>query len=194
MNKINWQNGALVSPAKVEIGGVIYEVTPEQYSGNTPLSAENLNQMQDNIEKAIPEVVDNLTSTDTSKALSANQGKELKGQIDDIGAYSTSEIIIGTYMDKPLYRKVVNIGSLPNNTTQTYNHYISNMDTLIHYDLNWYDTSDNRFFKAPRIDNLDVFVKCQINTTNIQIEAKGLNWYSRTQNAKVVLEYTKTTD
>lgn len=194
MNKINWQNGTLVSPAKVEIGGVIYEVTPEQYSGNTPLSAENLNQMQDNIEIAIPEVVDNLISTDTSKALSANQGKELKGQIDDIGAYSTSEIIIGTYMDKPLYRKVVNIGSLPNNTAQTYNHYISNMDMLTYYDLIWYDTADNRFFKAPRIDNLEVLVKCAINTTNIQIEAKGVNWSNRTQNAKVVLEYTKTTD
>lgn len=194
MNKINWQNGTLVSPAKVEIGGVIYDVTPEQYSGSTPLSAENLNQMQDNIEEAIPEVVDNLTSTSTSKALSANQGKELKGQIDDIGAYSTSEIIIGTYMDKPLYRKVVNIGSLPNNKTQTYNHNISNMEMLTYYDLIWYDSTDNRFFKAPRIDNLEVFVKCAISTTNIEIEAKGLNWSNRTQNAKVVLEYTKTTD
>lgn len=194
MNKINWQNGTLVSPAKVEIGGVIYDVTPEQYSGSTPLSAENLNQMQDNIEEAIPEVVDNLTSTSTSKALSANQGKELKGQIDDIGAYSTSEIIIGTYMDKPLYRKVVNIGSLPNNKTQTYNHNISNMEMLTYYDLIWYDSTDNRFFKAPRIDNLEVFVKCAISTTNIEIIAKGLNWSNRTQNAKVVLEYTKTTD
>lgn len=68
------------------------------------------------------------------------------------------------------------------------------MDMLTYYDLIWYDTADNRFFKVPRIDNLDVFVKCQINTTNIQIEAKGLDWHSRTQNAKVVLEYTKTTN
>ena len=68
------------------------------------------------------------------------------------------------------------------------------MDMLTYYDLIWYDTADNRFFKAPRIDNLDVFVKCQISTTSIQIEAKGANWSNRTQNAKVVLEYTKTTD
>lgn len=115
-------------------------------------------------------------------------------QVDDPNEYSTTETIIGTYKGITHYRKVVEIGSLPNNTTQTYNHNISNMDMLTYYDLIWYDTADNRFFKAPRIDTLEVFVKCQINTINIQIEAKGLNWSNRTQNAKVVLEYTKTTD
>lgn len=49
MGKFNWQNGTLVTPARVEIGGEVYDVTPEQYSGQTPLSAENLNQMQDGI-------------------------------------------------------------------------------------------------------------------------------------------------
>lgn len=47
MAKFNWQNGTLVTPARVEIGGQVYDVTPEQYSGQTPLSAENLNQAQD---------------------------------------------------------------------------------------------------------------------------------------------------
>ena len=49
MGKFKWENGTLVSKAKVEIGGQIYDVEPEQYSGTTPLSAENLNQMQDGI-------------------------------------------------------------------------------------------------------------------------------------------------
>lgn len=49
MAKFNWQNGTLVSKAKVEIGGQIYDVEPEQYSGQTPLSAENLNAMQEAI-------------------------------------------------------------------------------------------------------------------------------------------------
>lgn len=126
-------------------------------------------------------------STSTTDGYSANY-------VEGLHTYSTSEIRIGTYMDKPLYRKVVEIGSLPNNTTQTYNHNISNMDTLKDYDLIWYDTTDNRFFKAPRIDNLEVFVKCEISTTNIEIIAKGVNWSNRTQNSKVILEYTKTTD
>lgn len=57
MKKIGWENGTLVSKGKVSMGGNIYEVEPEQYEGNTPLSAENLKKMENNIEEAIAEVV-----------------------------------------------------------------------------------------------------------------------------------------
>ena len=61
-------------------------------NGTSPaLNATNLNQMQDNIENAInevndaiPEIVDNLTTEDATKALSAKQGKELKKAISDL--------------------------------------------------------------------------------------------------------------
>lgn len=56
MKKIGWENGTLVSKAKVSIGGNIYDVEPEQYEGNTPLSAENLKKMEDNMEEGIEEV------------------------------------------------------------------------------------------------------------------------------------------
>ena len=56
MKKINFKNGTLVSKSKVTIDNTIYEVEPEEYEGETPLSAELLNEMQDNIEKAIDEV------------------------------------------------------------------------------------------------------------------------------------------
>lgn len=56
MAKFTWQDGTLVSKAKVEIGGTIYEVDPEEYSGATPLSASNLNAMQDGIYEDIEEV------------------------------------------------------------------------------------------------------------------------------------------
>ena len=49
MAKFVWQDGTLVSKAKVEVGGTIYEVVPEEYSGTTPLSASNLNTMVDSI-------------------------------------------------------------------------------------------------------------------------------------------------
>lgn len=49
-------------------------------------------------------VVDNLTSTSTTNALSANQGKVLKEKIEDLTTYSTEEKIVGTWIDgKPLY-------------------------------------------------------------------------------------------
>lgn len=57
MKRIGWENGTLVSKAKVSIGGNIYEVESEQYEGNTPLSAENLKKMEDNIEESIYEEV-----------------------------------------------------------------------------------------------------------------------------------------
>lgn len=56
MKKIKFENGTLVSNAKVEVGGIIYDVTPEQYEGTTPLSASNMNAIQDNAEEAIDEV------------------------------------------------------------------------------------------------------------------------------------------
>lgn len=59
MAKFTWQDGTLVSKAKVEIGGTIYEVDPEEYSGATPLSASNLNAMQDGIYEDIENVVQN---------------------------------------------------------------------------------------------------------------------------------------
>lgn len=48
-NPIVFNNGTLVSNAKVEIGGTIYDVEPAQYEGTTPLSANNLNQLQTNL-------------------------------------------------------------------------------------------------------------------------------------------------
>lgn len=49
LDKFNWQNGSQVEPAKVEIEGVSYDVVDAQYEGETPLSASNLNLMQDTI-------------------------------------------------------------------------------------------------------------------------------------------------
>lgn len=53
-------------------------------NGETPINDTNLNQMQDNIENAIPNVIDNLESTSTTEPLSAKQGKVLDEKIDDI--------------------------------------------------------------------------------------------------------------
>lgn len=56
MKKIGWENGILISKAKVTIAGNIYDVEPEQYEGNTPLSAENLKKMENNIEEEISRI------------------------------------------------------------------------------------------------------------------------------------------
>lgn len=63
MRKIGWQNGTLISKAKVTIDGTVYEVEPEEYDGQTPLSAENFIQMENNVEDAIGVVDDRITGT-----------------------------------------------------------------------------------------------------------------------------------
>lgn len=54
MDKIPFEDGKKIKNATVTINEQEYEVTPAQYTGTTPMSAFNLNKMQDNIEKAIP--------------------------------------------------------------------------------------------------------------------------------------------
>lgn len=49
MHKFKWENGSKVAEANVEINGNIFNVNPAQYEGKTPLSAQNLNAMQDGI-------------------------------------------------------------------------------------------------------------------------------------------------
>lgn len=93
MAKFEWQNGTLVSKAKVEINGEIYEVEPEQYSGTTPLTAENMNAMQDGIYEDIDKKIDGYNIETNGSAV------------------KTGRMIDG----KEEYVQVVNVGSCPNN-------------------------------------------------------------------------------
>lgn len=70
MAKFTWQDGTLVSKAKVEINGIIYEVDPEEYSGATPLSAGNLNAMQDGIYDDVG-ILSNLETSNKTNLVSA---------------------------------------------------------------------------------------------------------------------------
>lgn len=49
MPKFKWENGTKIADANVEINGNIFNVNPAQHEGKTPLSAQNLNAMQDGI-------------------------------------------------------------------------------------------------------------------------------------------------
>ena len=67
MQKINWENGTVVKEATVTVDGIEYEISPREIDGNTPLSASNLNLMQENIEDAIEDIsTDYITETGTN--------------------------------------------------------------------------------------------------------------------------------
>ena len=52
--------------------------------------------------------------------------------IQEISVYSTNELVIGKWIDgKPLYRKVISFGALPNNSTKSVAHNISNLKRIV---------------------------------------------------------------
>ena len=79
MTKIPFQDGTKTQEAYVTIDGQNHNVTPAVWSGTTPLKAQNLNLMQDNIEDAIEEV--KAVATTTSNGL---MSKEDKTKLDSL--------------------------------------------------------------------------------------------------------------
>jgi hypothetical protein len=66
LERVGWEDGTLVTPARVNVGGVTYDVTDAEYSGSTPLSSQNLKKMEENTENAINELEGNLTKNEYS--------------------------------------------------------------------------------------------------------------------------------
>ena len=104
--------------------------------------------------------------------------------------YILNEIVVGSYKGKPLYRKGIDIASLPNATSGSYPHGGTN----ILYILNVYGmTFDGTNYRPlPFIyPTLAAVISIYATTTNIVIDT-GLD--RRTLSATVFIEYTKTTD
>ena len=92
--------------------------------------------------------------------------------------------------NKPIYRKVVNFGALPNASTKTVNHGISNLDTVVNFygSIINVTTGDRLSLNVPSPsgDQYDILT----TVTNTQVKISCSVDRSR-QNAIVVIEYTK---
>lgn len=76
MKKIKFENAEIIKPAKVNIDGIEYEVTPAQLTViENYLSAETLNQMQDNMEEV--GVIASPTEPTTNEKIWIQKGKNL---------------------------------------------------------------------------------------------------------------------
>lgn len=113
-------------------------------------------------------------------------------QNSKIANYSTSESDTGMrWIDyKPIYRKVVNFGALPNASSKAVNHGISNLDTVVNFygivlnastgdrlSLNVPSPSGTQYDILTTVTNTQVKINCAIDRSH--------------QNAIVVIEYTK---
>lgn len=105
--------------------------------------------------------------------------------------YSTTEIRIGTWLNKPLYRKVINFGALPNSSTKTVTTGLSNVVYVRYYG---YATDGTYYWNlnVPRPISGNAYgIGCYISNNSIVMEC-GTDKSSNS--AYVVVEYTKNSD
>lgn len=110
--------------------------------------------------------------------------------IVEFNIFSYDEARIGTWIDgKPLYRKMFDLGALPNNTIKTIAHNIPDIDTM-------YVDLGNSFFINDA--NTDTYSLSHINIHAIRCNKNDIyiqtNTDLRAFNGFTCLNYTKTTD
>ena len=142
-----------------------------------------------------------IVDTGTKKITKANLLKEATNSIETIntkltnlGNYSTEEKVIGKWIDgKPLYRKVISCGALPNSTLKLVNHNISNIDNSRIYGFA-VRTSDKREFPLPFSSSININENIQLDLTSTQIQIRTGVDRSSFNTSYIIVEYTKTTD
>ena len=121
---------------------------------------------------------------------------QIKYNLGNLGTekYSTDEIVIGEWIDgKPIYRKVIDFGALPNTNLKYVAHNINNIEIFTKaYGITHRD-SDKINMPLPYVNNSAIANGISIYTDNTKIYIKtGADLSNVT--AHVILEYTKTTD
>ncbi|MCI8346633.1 MAG: hypothetical protein HFJ12_01620 [Bacilli bacterium] len=203
MPKFKWENGSKIAEANVEINGNIYNVNPAQFEGKTPLSAQNLNAMQDGIYEDLTTIKElsneNILDYEESQGYLINEeNKQLFNGIipryEKMMHFSNDEVVVGLYKDKPLYRKSFDFGALNKDGVITIT-TLENVDTLfVIHDKSFLKNGNQQFpLVKTHISNAaaQTDFRYDSNTGIVQIGCgSALNITSGT----LTLEYTKTTD
>lgn len=143
---------------------------------------------QDSLNSLGTEVVNSLTGNETTMAPSV---QAINNKFNEISTYSTEERVIGTWLGKPLYRKVINFGSLPNATTKLVTTTLANVNYINMYGMANNETDYFPLNMSRPVSGSNLDLGCRINNNNIVIESAT----DRSNfNAYIILEYTKTTD
>lgn len=146
--------------------------TKTNWTNNTPINPANLNKIEEGIEQ-------------NSKNIETNTDA-----INKVINYSTDEKRIGTWLGKTLYRKVIEVGDLPNNGTKEVEHGISNLDFVVN--LTGAITNGDNCMSLPRIHTTSSLnIVLEISKTKVVIYDE---YDFSTYTGYVIVEYTKTTD
>ncbi len=164
---------------------------------NTPITANRLNHMEDGIDvvNTLESKIGDLTELKTiNKTKLVDAINENVDSINVLKTYSSEETKVGIWIDdKPIYRKVISLGLLPNNTTKRVASGITDLEFITHL----YGTAlGGTYFitlpdSYPSSSEYSVRLSYDLNTNEIVIlTASNRNTYS----GYAIIEYTKTTD
>lgn len=134
-----------------------------------------------------------VADTDGENAVNVlNKINNNETKINNTRTYATTETVVGEWLGKPLYRKVINTGALPNATSKLTPHGISNIDRVVSIHGYAYRESGQTTITLPFPSTGNNGVVCDREGANVVIVA-----YIDRRNfteSYVTLEYTKTTD
>ena len=142
MDKIPFEDGTKTQEAYVTIDSQNYQVTPAIWSGDTPLSAFNLNKMQDNIDNAKADKADlDTLSTKVDSKADKNDLDDLSSTVNDL----TSKI---TELQKPkrieLFNNSSNQSKTINLADSVYNYSYIYLQNAANYNVIIPIYSDNQ--------------------------------------------------
>lgn len=109
-------------------------------------------------------------------------------------SYSTNEVLTGgTWIDgKPIYRKVIELPSLPNNSQVSIAHNITNVESFITVRGIAFNPTSTLSLPIPFVErNGQEDVQLYATATDYVI---SVNYDASAYTGKIILEYTKTTD
>lgn len=132
--------------------------------------------------------------------LNTTNKSNLVSAIDEVNSndirrstYTTSEQVIGKWIDgKPVYRKVLNIGT-PSSQRTYPTHGISNLENVIKLYGFCYTDGSTRQIIPMTYTNWEIFAY-DITDTVFTLNFSANQWSANPTNVYVVFEYTKTTD
>ena len=141
----------------------------------------------------IPDAVMANPTGEITNNLTALQIGSTKYNIREDLPFSESEEVVGKWINnKPLYRKTISCGALPNNTLLEVNHGISNLNNVIAVNAIAERMSDKNTIILPFVNIANSMAYISLNATKISITTNvDLSPYDNTY---VTIYYTKTTD
>lgn len=118
--------------------------------------------------------------------------KNVKDYVDSSNSYSTNEVKTGgTWIDgKPIYRKVVDFGALPNATTKNVAHGVSNIGDITHI-YGVAHSSAKMTIPLPYARGIPIILYATQDDVAIEISTSDYVEFTRSE---ITIEYTKTTD